>query len=244
MKLCQLSQSLLLSAILMLSASLTSRAETLAINGITEAFLDVTLSAPVSGIIRGEFFKEGDAVKKGDVILELDKSLEELEVARRKAVMDKTKTDLEATRVLVTTTKSVSKDELAKKETEAAVATAEHSIAVEELARRRITAPFGGAIAEISLHAGAACAPYQSLVRVVDTTRCFFIGHVEGKAAANLKSDQVVKIHVDGGVVVPARIAFISPVVDPASGLAKVKAIFENAEGKVRPGLTAKLVTE
>ncbi len=73
---------------------------------------------------------------------------------------------------------------------------------------------------------------------------CSVTNPAQFPAAANLKSEQVVKIHVDGGVVVPARIAFISPVVDPASGLAKVKAIFENAEGKVRPGLTAKLVTE
>jgi len=32
--------------------------------------------------------------------------------------------------------------------------------------------------------------------------------------------------------------------VDAASGLAKVKAIFDNADGRIRPGLSAQLTTE
>ena len=34
------------------------------------------------------------------------------------------------------------------------------------------------------------------------------------------------------------KIVFISPVVDPASGLQKVKVLFDNAEGKIRPGVS------
>ncbi len=53
-----------------------------------------------------------------------------------------------------------------------------------------------------------------------------------------------MKIEVEGGVIVTGKISFISPVVDPASGLAKIKALFENADGKIRPGLAAKLSAE
>jgi RND family efflux transporter MFP subunit len=232
----------LLAAALFCLSLLTSRAaESIVISGITEPFMDVSLGASVAGIIRTEFFKEGDTVKKGDVILELDKRLEELEVERRKAVMDQNKMERDATRTLVETTKSVSKEAAAKAEAEYNVALAEYSIATEQLANRRIVAPFSGAITEIMLRPGAACAPYQSLVRVVDTSRCYFVGQIEGKAAAGLKLDQPVKLEVDGGVAVSGKICFVSPVVDPASGLAKVKAIFDNADGKVRPGLSAKL---
>src|SRR5438876_11316600 len=38
--------------------------------GITEPFLDVTMSASVAGIITAQKFKEGDFVQEGDVILE------------------------------------------------------------------------------------------------------------------------------------------------------------------------------
>ena len=36
-------------------------------------------------------------------------------------------------------------------------------------------------------------------------------------------------------------ISFVSPVVDPASGLQVVKAEFDNAEGRVRPGVAGTL---
>jgi RND family efflux transporter MFP subunit len=216
----------------------------LSVSGLTEPFLDVTVSAPVFGIINTQRFKEGQAVKKGDVILELDRRLEELEVARRKAIMDRAKTDLDSTRVLVSTTRSVSREELGKKQTEYDVAVAEHGIAVEQLARRQILAPFSGAIAEIILQAGSACAPYQPLVRLVDTTRAYFVGTMDGKAVAELHLDERVKVQVDGGPAVAARISYIAPVVDPASGLAKVKAIFDNPTGAVRPGLAARMSLE
>jgi RND family efflux transporter MFP subunit len=236
---------ILLAALGVAGIPATRAAEPLVINGITEPLFDVTLSASVPGIIGAELFKEGDLVRKGDVILELDNKLQELEVARRQAVMDKNKEDLDSTRVLVTTTKSVSKDELAKKEMDYNVSAAEHGIAAEELARRKITAPFSGSIAEISLHTGAACAPYQPLVRLVDISRCYFVGHVEGKVVFGLQTNQPVKITLEGAAApVNGTICFISPVVDPASGLAKVKAIFDNADGKIRPGLAARLSPE
>jgi RND family efflux transporter MFP subunit len=236
---------LLLLALGVIALPAAARAGETAINGITEPFMDVTLGASVAGIIHAELFKEGDTVKKGDVIIELDKRLEELEVERRKAIMNQNKMELDSTRSLVDTTKSVSKEGLAKKEAEYSVSVAEHGIAGEQLAHRLITAPFPGIITEILLRPGAACAPYQPLVRLVDTTRCYFIGQIEGKAAAGLRLDQRVKIEVDGAPApVIGKISFISPVVDPASGLAKVKAIFENADAKIRPGLTAKMIPQ
>ncbi len=215
------------------------------IYGITEPYMDVTLGASVAGIIRSELFKEGEAVKKGEVILEFDKRLEELEVERRKAVMEQNRRELDATRALVQTTKAVSKEELAKKEAEYNVSATEHGIAVEQLSQRRIVAPFSGTITDILLRPGAACAPHQPVVRLVDTSRCYFIGQVEGKAASNLKLNQNVNIFVDGTEKpIAAKISYLSPVVDPASGLAKVKAIFDNTEPQIRPGLTARLIAQ
>ena len=220
-------------------------ADSLVIEGITEPFRDVTLTVAVPGIIRSEPFSEGALVKKGDVVLELDKKLEEFEAARRKAVMAQTKAEFESTRQLRETTKSVSNEEFGKKEADYNVAAAEYGAAAEELARREVVAPFDGTIAEISLRTGAACAPYQPIARLVDTSRFYFTGHLDGKSALRLSLEQPVSLEV-GGVAKPVtgKICFISPVVDPASGLATVKAIFENAEGAIRPGLAAKLTVQ
>jgi RND family efflux transporter MFP subunit len=231
-------------AVVLLSAvSITSRAaDTLTINGITEPFLDVTLTVSVPGIIRSEPFTEGASVKKGQVVLELDKKLEEFEAAKRKAAMEEAKSVFESTQKVRENTKSVSDEELKKKETEYNVAAAEYGTATEELTRRQVVAPFDGTIAEIVLRTGAPCAPYQPIARLVDTSRFYFVGHLDGKSAQHLALDQPVTLNIDGAdQPVTGKICFISPVVDPASGLSTVKAIFENPDGRIRPGLAAKL---
>ncbi|MDE3068726.1 MAG: efflux RND transporter periplasmic adaptor subunit [Verrucomicrobiota bacterium] len=240
----KLPNALILAAAMLASGVLPARSEPMEVDGITEPFLDVTLGLADAGIIRTQFFKEGDPVKKGDVILELDKKLEALEVARRKAVMDQNRMVLDSTRELSRTTRSVSKEDLAKAQAEYNVAAAEYDIAVQQLADRRLVAPFSGAITEVLLKPGAAVAPYQPLVRLVDTARCYFVGHVDGVAASRLRLDESVKIRITGGREVAGKICFISPVVDPASGLARVKAIFDNPGGKIRPGLAATMTVE
>ena len=214
------------------------------VRGITEPLLDVTLTSSVAGIMRTAFFKEGDMVNKGDVILELDKRIEELEESRRKQVMVRDKSDMESTRILFKTGKSVSKDEMEKKETDAHVSEIEHAMAVEQLVKRSIASPIDGYIAEITLQTGDSCQPYQTLVRVVNTKQCKFVAHVEAGAASKLKLGQQVKLQIEEGarlIPVTATIAFISPVVDPGSGLVKVKALFDNAEGTIRPGIAGKM---
>ena len=233
---------LLLPILLLCGVCPQTRAADRIVSGLTEPFLDVTLSSPVSGILRVEQFKEGDLVQKGDIILELDKHLEELEANRRKDIMDHNQADMESTQVLFKTTKAVSRDEMDKRETEYKVAAADYGIAAEQLNRRQIKAPFVGSISEIYLHSGAACEPYQPLVRLVDVQHCYFVGYVDGITVTSLKLGQEMRIDVDGAKEpVTAKICFISPVVDPASGLARVKALFDNPDGKIRPGVAAKM---
>lgn len=227
------------------AASLSARAAgPISVDGITEPYMDVTLGFADAGIIRNQFFKEGDPVKKGDVILELDKNLETLEVQRRRAVMEQDQMIFESTSNLAVTTKSVSKENLEKAKADSDVSTADYAIAAQELANRQLVAPFDGNIVEVLLKPGAAVAPYQPLVRVVDTSRCYFVGHIDGKNAVDLQLGEPVQVQVDGGRTVSAKISFISPVVDAASGLAKIKALFDNSDGGIRPGISATMTTQ
>jgi membrane fusion protein, multidrug efflux system len=225
-----------------------SAADALCCSGITVAFHDVTLSASVPGIVNRWKFKEGDFVKEAEVIVELDKNLEELEVARRKLVMDVRKNDWEALRTLVNKSSiSVKKEELEKAEADYRVAVIEHDIAAEQLRRRLIVAPYAGCIAEITRDPGEACQAYQPLVRLVDTRRCYLVANLEAKQAARLKLQQKMKLEVECGsapVTFEGKVSFLSPVVDPASGLQEVKVLFENPDRAVRPGIAGKLFLE
>ena len=213
--------------------------------GITEPVFDVTLSVPVPGIITSLKLKEGDFVETNGAIFELDKRLEEIEVARRKTIMENHKADWERTKVVFDKSASVSRDELLKKEADYKVSLAEYDEAVEQLQRRRLVSPGAGVICEIKHHEGEACAAYEPVVRVVDIRRCYFISNIESTNSASLKLGQRIQIQIENGLApikLDAEIVFISPVVDSASGLQKIKAVFDNTDGRVRPGLAGKVI--
>jgi len=212
--------------------------------GITEPFLDVTMSAQVAGTVGRRGYKEGDPVKKGEVILELDRRMEELTVTRRKLVMDTLKTDVEGSRHLYETTKSVSKEELDRKETEYRVSVVDYETAVEQLNRRQLLAPMDGYITDYFIEVGEDCRAQDPLLRLVDIRRCYFVGNVEARAGHALKVDQTVSLEIEAGatsIQVEGKITYVAPIVDPASGLLRIKALFENPDGKVRPGVAGKM---
>ena len=213
--------------------------------GITESFLEVTLSSSVAGLITKQKFKEGDFVPAGEALVELDRRQEELEVERRKLIVDIRKSDFEGTEKLFAKTKGTSREELEKKEVEYRVAVVEHQTALEDLRKRYIVAPFNGHITEILLHPGEACQPYQPVLRLVDTRQCYFVSNIDAKLAATLKTNQVVRLEIETGadpVKAEGKVSFLSPVADPASGLVKLKVLFPNAEGRIRPGLAGGLL--
>jgi RND family efflux transporter MFP subunit len=240
------SASLVLGLLLLAFSPQASRAQSSYwVSGITQPVKDVTLSAPLAGIIGERRFKEGDRVGEGDVMIELKKDLEELEVKRRKLVMDLRRTELESMQALYKKNSiSVSREELDKKTSEFHVAEVEYNLAKEQLRRRQVTAPFAGRIAEYFLEVGESCQAQEPLVRVVDTRQCQFVSHVDAQQGHGLAEGQEVNLEVQAGnrpVTFTGTISFVSPVVDPASGLMKVKVEFENPENRIRPGVAGRM---
>jgi len=217
-----------MAGILLIPMSMQAAARV--VEGLTEPLINIILSSPVNGIISAKNFKEGDHVKKGDVILELDKRIEELEVDRRELVMVMRKSDLVATQVLFEKTKSVSQEELDQKQADYSVAVVEHKMAQEQLRRRLIIAPHDGILTDILLDEGEAAEAQQSVIRLVDPRQCFFECDVEASDAQALKLNLQIQLEIDTGAIpaqVKGKIVFLSPVADPASGLIKVRPLLD-----------------
>jgi RND family efflux transporter MFP subunit len=250
---------------LLLASAATVRPAT--VEGVTEPLHDLVISASVPGTIAKILVKEGDFMQAGAAILELEKRQEELEVERRRilseskaelnaaaAQVEMLKLDLEATRKLFETSKSVSKEQLMKKELEFKQAVAEqdklqlaearekieYEMALEQLRKRVLTAPQDGYVVELMRKAGEDCKAQEPLVRLVDTRQCYFVANVESRAGAALSPGQKIKLELPAGrqtLSVTGEVSFVSPVVDPASGLLKIKILFENPQGKIKPGV-------
>ncbi len=215
------------------------------IAGITEPFHDVTMSSPVNGVVAARLVEEGAFVKKGQSLVELDKGLEELDVSRKKLAKEMSQTELDRLKTLSEKNAiSVSREELGKKQTEFNIASVDLDLAKEQLRKRSIVSPIDGYVTEIFLDVGEGCEPRQPIVRVVETRRCFFVTNLDAKLGHALSPGEKLRVSVDAGksaVEVAGAVSFVSPVIDPASGLMKVKLIFDNPDGKVRPGAAGRL---
>jgi multidrug efflux pump subunit AcrA (membrane-fusion protein) len=117
----------------------------------------------------------------------------------------------------------------------------EYEMALETLRRRRLNSPIRGIIIKIFLKEGESCKVGQPLVQIVDAARCRFVCNVEEGIGRTLTKGQSVDLKIQvgsGSVVKTGTVVFVSPVVDPASGLLEVKAEFENQDGSIRPGVS------
>lgn len=237
-------------------------------SGITEAITDVTLSLPIDGRVAALFVQEGEKVEKDQLLLSFDSKAEELEVERRKLLWkskvelesaihkEKTlKSFLDRTRQLRERTGSISKEEFEEQVLEYFLAVGarkhleiteqreelEYYLAAENLARRSLRAPADGFVIEIFRKEGEGAESNDPLVKLVDTSKCLFIANVDEQVGRTLKTGQMVDLQIKAGnstVAKKGEIIFTSPVVDPASGLQKVNILFDNQDGKIRPGVS------
>jgi RND family efflux transporter MFP subunit len=253
---------------------LNGHAQQWSIAGFTEPYLDAMLGISAIGRVAKIHLTEGTTVEKGQVILELDQQLEELEVQRRNLLWtSKTevrsaarqvktlKSHLNATKDLYKTTGSVPREELENQELEHALAVdelkrledaerrenIEYGIANQRLSRRSLRAPFSGQIAELLINVGENCELDTPLVHLVNTSRGYFVANVELSVSQKLSWGQTVELQLQSGLETVSRaaeIVFISPVVDPASGLRKIKAQFDNLHGNIIPGVAGVMILD
>ncbi len=241
-----------------------------AVQGITQAQRDLKLGLPVAGRVEGLFVREGDRVKVGQVLLHLDRTLEELEVRRRQLQLrDESRLaelrgrervlseQVANLRPLVEAgsapRKQLEDEELAlgavageRRGLEAAKQReqVELELAVETFERRHLRSPIDGVVTKILHRPGESVSPNEVTMHVVDVGKVRFLGTMPWQSASRLRPGASVSLRIgaeDGGRARQGRVVFVAPVADPASGLVEVIAEFDNADGSVRPGVSARI---
>jgi RND family efflux transporter MFP subunit len=239
--------------------------------GIVRPMHELELAVPIDGIVGKRFVKEGDSVTKGGSILQLDDTLQKLEVDRKKQVyLDNAEYEsnksnleiigqlLESSRKLYENTGSVSLDEVNSlqmqyfnlkgkvegHESKKKQELIEYEMAREVLARYTLRSPIDGTVAHIKPEEGEWIKAGEMLVVVADTSLCRVDFDVEERYARTLKKGNTVSFTVNQGAGVTARkgsVIFVSPVADKASALVKVKVEFVNKDPQVTPGVLANI---
>jgi RND family efflux transporter MFP subunit len=178
-------------------------------------------------------------------VIELDKQLEELDLERKRLSRELAASELERLKSLAQRNAiSVSKEEIEKKRSEFEITKVDHELAAAVLMRRQLISPIDGQVAQFYKDVGEKCEDQQPVVRIVDTRRCHLVANLEPSLAQSLRLNQKVRVEVligDSPVTVEGTLIYLSPVADAASGLLRIKAVFENPEGKIRPGIAGRL---
>ena len=214
------------------------------IRALTEPVADVVLSARVPGQVAKVNHAEGDFVKAGALLLEFEQKTERLEVQRKQAQLDTLQGELDRSELLFKTASSMPREELERKRGEVTVARVELEQAKQMVLQRQVVAPFDGVITLLPVKVGEYCEVARPVMRLVDGREFHAISNADPAKAGHLKVGQSISIEVTAQgrpIVLDGTVVFVSPVVDPASGLMRLKAKFANPDSRVRPGVAGTL---
>lgn len=259
-----------LTLVSLLALGSTAAAEVLA-SGVTEAVHDAAVSVTAPGRVEAVKVTEGQWVKKGDLLLYLDRELEALEVKRRELTLADNARLLELqeresvlaqqvkhARALMAsggvTRKQVEDENLAWRAVVAERKALEYAkqreqveldLARESYQRRHVRAPLSGVITKILVRPGESIETNAPAVRLMDTSRVRFVGTFSAASGVEPKvgAQAVLRLgHATQKQQRKATITFVSPAVDAASGLIELVAEMDNRENPVRPGAIGQLV--
>ncbi len=210
--------------------------------GTLVAVRAVTLSAELTGKVQQIQFESGTSVRKGDLLVRLDTSAEQAQLASARADAALARANLERAKSLrAGEANSVADLDAARaraEQAEAAVANLQATIA-----KKMIRAPFDGRIAIRQVELGQVLAPGTPIASLQSVTPIHAEFSLPQQALAQLKEGQRVHVQTDAfpGATWDGEITTINPEVDVATRNVRVRGTFPNPDGRLRPGMFAKV---
>jgi len=221
----------------------------------------VAITSQVSGTIEEVPVRVGDAVKSGDVLVQVDAETSTIQLQQQRATAAATRaqlaqavSQLERTEGLAA--RGLSPDATVEAERasiealKANLEALEAGVAAAELSIRNatITAPFDGVVAARSIEPGQVIAPGAALVEVVDLSVMELTAYVPVSASPTLRQGQNVTLTVEGlpGRTFAGTVQGISPVAAKGTRTVPVLVSVDNADGVLRGGMfaTGQIVTD
>ena len=211
---------------------------TLNVIGTVEAVHGVTVSADLAGIVDHINFESGQAVRAGDVLVELDTRQERAQVAALEAQRDLAKVNFNRMKELVKegviSRMEYDQATAQQKQTEANVAEIRATIE-----RKTIRAPFNGILGIRKVNLGQYLAGGGAIVPLQSLNPIYVNFGVPQQTAGQIRVGRTLRVTTDdlAGHVFAGRVTAIDSVVDEATRNVQVQATLSNSDGKLRPGM-------
>ncbi|AHG75485.1 Membrane-fusion protein [Mannheimia varigena USDA-ARS-USMARC-1296] len=200
------------------------------------------LSAETSGVVSRVLVTSGQRVKKGDLLVEFDSSVELANLKASEAQLSTAKANFERYRNLIASNSA------SKAEFDNAQSTYNQLLAnIESLRsiikRRQIYAPFSGVAGIVNVNVGQYITMGTEIVRVEDQSSMKVRFTLPQTNVEQVSVGQKVTAEIDAlpAQTFPARIIAIDPAVDRLTGLMNIEAVIEEGQDKLLSGMFARL---
>ena len=202
---------------------------------------DAQVVAKTSGIAERVFAEEGQHVREGQVLVQLDSAQQVLRVQQASAQTEKLARNLARSEELAKQ-KMVSTNDVEQLRFDLQNARAQLNMAKLDLSYTRVTAPISGVIAQRSIKAGNLVQISTPIFRIVENDRLEATLNVPERSLEAIRNGLPVTMTVDAvpGKTFEGKVTRISPVVDSGSGTFRVVCAFDGG-GVLQPGMFGRI---
>ncbi|HEX6094730.1 MAG TPA: efflux RND transporter periplasmic adaptor subunit [Thermoanaerobaculia bacterium] len=205
--------------------------------GSVAAVNGVTVSADLPGIITEIRFTSGQPVSKGDVLVRLDMRQERAQLAAAEAQRELARLALDRNRGLAASG-VVAQSNLDQAQAEFSSAEARAGEIRATIERKTIRAPFSGVLGIRQVNVGQYVAGGAPIVSLQAIRPAYVNLTVPQQQLAQLRPGMPIEVTSDAlGAPETGKIQAIDSVIDETTRNARVQAIFDNASGRLRPGM-------
>lgn len=227
---------------LLLSGQVALSAGGLALEGQVLPYRQVEVSAPVSSRIVDMRVKEGEAVKAGQPLALLYGKLEELEMQRAKALLERREFEAKGAKRLYDS-KIIPEARALESRIDLELARLQYETAAEQVRLRTIVAPMDGIVVERYRDEGEAVSGAQPMFRLMDLSRVVVQCAASPSLLSAFPPGRKVKVLFTEPAAGSAEgeVTLVDPCAD-ASGRVRVRVVVPNSEGRFRAGLKAQVL--
>jgi len=202
----------------------------------------VVVRPEVAGRISRLGFTDGQAVRRGQVLVQLDDGLESAEVQQAEAQVSIARASVQRNRELVAQN-FVSKAALDESVANLQVAQARLQVAQARQQRMRIVAPFDGVIGIRQVNVGDYVGVGAAIVNLDDIDQLLLDFRLPERYLSGVRRGQVTEVQVDAlpGRRYSARVEAVDPQVDVNGRSVLVRARLDNPQRDLRPGMFARV---
>ena len=211
--------------------------------GSVEAGRGVTISNEVPGVVRAIKFDSGAKVRAGQVLVELDASVERAQLSSLQARRDLASTSASRTRQLAAGGAST-KAQLDADESQLKTVSADAQALAAQIEKKTIRAPFGGKLGIRSVNLGQYLNPGTPITVLESTDAVYIDFTVPQQQVARAPVGTAVRVSLPGTQpprTLTGKIAAVDPNADPVTRAIKVRASVETADkasaDELRPGM-------